>query len=86
MTVYYIVQLTVVLATIESIQFLAKVQLGGKMITVKDKVIIITGAGQGIGRAFANTLAEDGAKVVVAEINGVASACVIDCQIDRYYP
>ncbi|MCX6013402.1 MAG: hypothetical protein NTV30_08345, partial [Chloroflexi bacterium] len=58
MTVYYIVQLTVVLATIESIQFLAKVQLGGKMITVKDKVIIITGAGQGIGRAFANTLAE----------------------------
>ncbi len=39
------------------------------MITVKDKVVIVTGAGQGIGRAFAKELANDGAKVVIAEIN-----------------
>ncbi|MFH1125093.1 MAG: 3-oxoacyl-ACP reductase family protein [Pseudomonadota bacterium] len=35
----------------------------------KDKVVIVTGAGQGIGRAYANVFAEEGAKVVVAEIN-----------------
>ena len=35
----------------------------------KDKVIIITGAGQGLGRAFANAFAREGAKVVIAEIN-----------------
>jgi len=39
------------------------------MITVKGKVVIVTGAGQGIGRAFAQELASDGAKVVIAEIN-----------------
>jgi len=36
---------------------------------LKDKVAIITGAGQGIGRAYANRFAREGAKVVVAEIN-----------------
>jgi NAD(P)-dependent dehydrogenase (short-subunit alcohol dehydrogenase family) len=36
---------------------------------LKDKVAIITGAGQGIGRAYANRFAREGAKIVVAEIN-----------------
>jgi NAD(P)-dependent dehydrogenase (short-subunit alcohol dehydrogenase family) len=39
------------------------------VITVKDKVVIVTGAGQGIGKVYAQSLAADGAKVVVAEIN-----------------
>ncbi len=36
---------------------------------LKDKVAIVTGAGQGIGREYAKTLANEGANVVVAEIN-----------------
>ena len=36
---------------------------------LKDKVCIITGAGQAIGKYFAHRLAEEGAKVIVAEIN-----------------
>lgn len=36
---------------------------------LKDKVAIITGAGQGIGRAYANRFAREGADIVVAEIN-----------------
>ena len=35
----------------------------------KDKVAIVTGAGQGIGEAYAKALAAEGARVVVAEIN-----------------
>ncbi len=35
---------------------------------LKDKVAIITGAGRGIGRAYALGFAEEGARVVVAEI------------------
>lgn len=34
----------------------------------KDKVAIVTGAGQGIGEAYARALAEEGAAVVVADI------------------
>ena len=36
---------------------------------LQDKVAIITGAGQGIGLAYAARFLEEGAKVVVAEIN-----------------
>ena len=36
---------------------------------LKEKVAIITGAGQGLGRAYAQRFAREGAKVVVAELN-----------------
>lgn len=36
---------------------------------VKDKIAIVTGAGSGIGRAIAQLLAQEGAKVVVSDIN-----------------
>lgn len=37
---------------------------------LKDKVAIVTGGAQGLGRAFSHTLASEGAKLVVADING----------------
>jgi 3-oxoacyl-[acyl-carrier protein] reductase len=37
--------------------------------SVADKVVVITGAGQGIGRSFAKAFASGGAKVVIAERN-----------------
>ena len=35
---------------------------------LKDRVTIVTGAAQGIGRAYALRLTEEGAKVVIADI------------------
>jgi 3-oxoacyl-[acyl-carrier protein] reductase len=37
--------------------------------SLKDRVVIITGAGQGIGRVFAQAFARAGARVVIAEVN-----------------
>jgi NAD(P)-dependent dehydrogenase (short-subunit alcohol dehydrogenase family) len=37
--------------------------------SVSDKVVVITGAGQGIGRSFAKAFASGGARVVIAERN-----------------
>lgn len=36
---------------------------------LENKVVIVTGGGQGLGRAFAIRMADEGAKVVIAEIN-----------------
>lgn len=42
-----------------------------------DKVIIVTGGAQGIGRAYVERLASEGAKVVIADINGEAAGAVV---------
>ncbi len=39
-----------------------------------DKVAIVTGAGQGLGLAFATALAKEGAKVTIAEFNAETGA------------
>jgi NAD(P)-dependent dehydrogenase (short-subunit alcohol dehydrogenase family) len=44
--------------------------------SLKDRVVIITGAGQGIGRVFAKAFAMAGAAVVIAERNEKTAAAV----------
>src|SRR5215470_15764146 len=43
---------------------------------LEGKVAIITGAGQGIGEAYARRFAQEGATVVVADINAEKGAAV----------
>jgi 3-oxoacyl-[acyl-carrier protein] reductase len=44
---------------------------------LKDKVAIVTGAGQGIGAAYARKFSEEGAKVIIADINQKKSEVVV---------
>ena len=44
----------------------------------KDRVVIITGAGGGLGAAYAKVFAQEGAKVVVNDINQEAAQAVVD--------
>lgn len=44
---------------------------------LSDKVAVVTGASQGIGKAIAITLAQEGAKVVVVDINAERGAQVV---------
>lgn len=46
------------------------------MFSLKDKTALITGAGSGIGEAMAETFAQAGARVVVADFNEVAGQAV----------
>ena len=51
---------------------------------LKDKVIIVTGGGQGIGQVYVRRLVEEGARVVVADIDAVgAQAVAAECGRER---
>jgi 3-oxoacyl-[acyl-carrier protein] reductase len=48
---------------------------------LEDRVAVVTGAGQGIGRAYAHRLVQEGARVVVAEVNEATGKAVAEeCQ------
>lgn len=44
---------------------------------LKDRVAVITGAAQGIGAACASAFAQEGARVVVSDVNEVGAAAVV---------
>ena len=45
---------------------------------LQDRVAIITGAGDGIGRGMARRFASEGARVVVAELDETSGPAVVD--------
>ena len=45
---------------------------------LEDKVVIVTGGGHGIGRAYCRGIANEGGKVVVADIDGAAADAVAE--------
>lgn len=49
---------------------------------LKDKVIIITGAAHGIGKAYARRFAEEGGHVVIADIDGAGGEATAKAIID----
>jgi meso-butanediol dehydrogenase / (S,S)-butanediol dehydrogenase / diacetyl reductase len=48
------------------------------MSRLQGKVAIVTGGAQGIGEAIASRLAQEGAKVAIADLNGAKAKSVAD--------
>ena len=49
----------------------------GNEVRLQDKIAIVTGSGSGLGKAIVKRLAEEGASIVVADINAEAVATVV---------
>ena len=49
---------------------------GADLLSIRGRVVIVTGGGKGIGRVYCERLAEAGAKLVVADIDGAANEAV----------
>ena len=49
----------------------------------RDKVIIVTGAGRGLGRAYAERLASEGARIAISEIDTQAGAAAAEALCER---
>ena len=45
---------------------------------LQDRIAIVTGAGQGVGKACALRLAREGAKIILADVNDAAGKGVAD--------
>lgn len=50
---------------------------------LKDKIAVVTGSGNGIGRAIAGRFAEEGAHVYVTDIDGASAAAVAELLVGR---
>ncbi|SEM73122.1 NAD(P)-dependent dehydrogenase, short-chain alcohol dehydrogenase family [Paenibacillus sp. OK076] len=48
------------------------------MMKLQDKVAVVTGAGSGMGRAIATLYAQEGAKVIVSDINAETAQTLVD--------
>jgi meso-butanediol dehydrogenase / (S,S)-butanediol dehydrogenase / diacetyl reductase len=48
------------------------------MARLQNKVVFVTGGAQGLGEGIALRLAEEGASVVIADINGAKAQSVVD--------
>src|SRR5919199_1704727 len=57
-------------------------QLTGTGMSLDGKAIIVTGAGQGIGRVYAHRLSQAGARVAIAEVNAEKGRAVAD-EVER---
>ncbi|MEL0587419.1 MAG: SDR family NAD(P)-dependent oxidoreductase [Candidatus Thiodiazotropha sp. (ex. Lucinoma kazani)] len=53
---------------------------------LQDKVVIVTGGGSGIGRALCKLFADEGAQVIVADIDRDAADETLDLMTGNQYP